>query len=607
MCGIFSAISFRKSFTDSDYDKFTKYLNLVSYRGPDSFDTKSYNSFSKEENKNSFNVFLGHRRLSIIDLSSQGNQPMKIDNIVIIFNGEIFNYIELKKDLEKENYKFYTKTDTEVIIRLYQKYGESGFELLNGMWAFIILDLNKNKLIASRDRFSIKPLFYFNNNNAIFFSSEIKQLIPLLENKNINRRVMHNFLQQNLSDYSDETFYEGIKKVKPKTNLSINLNNGEIEENQYWDYSNIDIEGNPFDKFRELMIDSVNIRLRSDVEVGALLSGGLDSSVISVLADKLNNGNLKTFSVISDDKKFSEEKFIDILINEKNIQNQKLRISEDIILKNIDKVIYHQDEPFGSFSVIAQYSIFEEIRKNSDIKVVLSGQGGDEILMGYLKYYFFYLHDLIKKNRYDLAIKELLFSLIFRTVIWQYRFSASKRYLPFYSKNIPDYIIGKNSNENMWKFNNIRERQIKDIDAFSVPALARYEDRNSMAFSIETRLPFLDHRLVNFLLNVKSDKKIKNGWTKYLLRKSIRELPNKIAWRRDKRSFLIPEEKWLKNELKEKVYDAFENSILDKMNIINSNKFLEYYKSYINGNRSIFFADISKVYIAELWAKKNFH
>lgn len=607
MCGIFSAISFEQTFNDKDYKKFYDITNLVNYRGPDSSDYKVYNTFNKiNDVKNNFNIFLGHRRLSIIDLSPQGNQPMEIDNIVLIFNGEIFNYIELRKELVNKNILFKTKTDTEVIIRLYQNYGEDSFKLLNGMWAFILLDLNNNKIIASRDRFSIKPLFYYKKNKSIYFASEIKQLIPLLDNKEINRKVIYNFLQQNLSDYSEETFFSDIQKVKPKTNYCINLNDNSIIEKQYWDYNDEVNTGDPYEIFRELIIDSIKIRLRSDVEVGALLSGGLDSSVISVLAQKLNHNKINTFSVISNDQKYSEEKFIDILINENHIKNEKLQINDSILLKNIDKVIYHQDEPFGSFSIVAQYSIFEEIRKNSDIKVVLSGQGGDEILLGYLKYYFFYLQSLLKKNRYDLIIKELFFSFLYRTVIWQYRFSASKRYIPFISTKKPDFIVDNFIIENMWKFNGIKERQIKDIDAFSVPALARYEDRNSMAFSIETRLPFLDHRLVNSMLNLKTNEKIKNGWTKYILRKSISELPSKIAWRKDKRSFLIPEEKWLKNELKDEILNTFEKSILDKLGIINSKKFLQYYSSFLNGNNSIFFADISKVFIAEKWAKLNY-
>lgn len=603
MCGIFGAIKLSGRYGSADYERFVASTNMVIYRGPDSYGFYSVDSSTGVAGNSVFNVFLGHRRLSIIDLSEDGRQPMEIDDCTIIYNGEIFNYIELKEELRSEGIQFKTQTDTEVIIKIYRKYGSMGFSRLNGMWAFIILDRRTSKVIVSRDRFSIKPLFYYNSGKDVFFASEIKQILPFLEKKIINQDVFYKYLQQTLLDYDDQTFFDGIRKVKPKSNIIIELTTGKISEESYWDYELVPVDSkDPFQQFRELFIDSVRIRLRSDVNIGALLSGGLDSSAISVIADNLTGNKLRTFSIISAEKNFTEEKYIDILSREKKITNQKLTFTNDSVLSNLDNVIYHQDEPFGGFSVIAQYNIFELIKKHTDIVVVLSGQGGDELLMGYLKFYFFYLKDLFRTGKYLQTFQEFFGSLISRTVLWQFKLNMAKRYIPSYMNHTSNYIKVSGILENIWDTSDIKRRQITDIDKYSVPVLAHFEDRNSTAHSLESRLPFLDHRLVNFVLSLNTELKIKNGWTKYVLRKSIKELPDRIRWRRDKQGFVVPEDKWLRIDLREEINRTFKNSVLDELGIIDQKKFLEYYESFLNGNRTIYCNDIAKVYIAEKWA-----
>ncbi len=507
MCGIFAAINMNGSFNADDLICFERSTALTFYRGPDAKKSLCINTFQKKNSKENFNVFLGHNRLSIIDLSEDGNQPMEDNGNIIIFNGEIFNYLELKNNLIKQGVNFKTKSDTEVILKIYEKYGENSFNLLNGMWAFILVDLKKNKIVISRDRFSIKPLYYYNKNSVFYFASEIKQLLPFLPKKELNEQVMFNFLQQGLIDINENTFYKNILKVKPKTNFILKLNEKEILFENYWDFEEKEInEKNYLDEFKELFFDSVRLRLRSDVEVGALLSGGLDSSAISLAANKLMNGNIKTFSVVSNDKDSSEEKFVDILIKEKGIKNHKLFIEHKDILKNLDDVIKHQDEPFNTLSVVAQYTILEQIKKHTNIIVVLSGQGGDELMMGYLKYYFFYLKDLLREKKLIKFSKEIITSIISQNILFKNKIGLSKRYLPFMVKKQVNYLTINGALENPWEFKNLVERQELDIDKFSIPILTRYEDRNSMAHSLETRLPFLDHRLVNFLLNLKQFK-----------------------------------------------------------------------------------------------------
>ncbi len=529
MCGIFCALSFEKPFNELDYIKFVESTNLVAYRGPDSSNYKKYRTSDNLNLSEDFNLFFGHRRLSIIDLSKDGNQPMQIGDYHIIFNGEIFNYIELREELKLLGIQFKTNTDTEVIIKVYEHFGPKGFYKLNGMWAFIILDLKNRLIVVSKDRFSIKPLYWYKNNNRFYLASEIKQIVPFLCKKELNLKAMGRLLHQGILDMDTETFYKDVYSLQSKQNLIIDLDSKNIYSESYWNYNFSSIKTDDvFEQFRELFLDSIKIRLRSDVEVGALLSGGLDSSAISVLSKNLIGESFKTYTVISENKKFSEENFVDILVKEKSLRNEKLLLGYENIKENFENVIQVQDDPFLNFIVVAHYSILQKIKNETDITVVLNGQGGDEVLAGYLRFFFFYLSDLYKRGKYFKLTKEIFSSIFYQTVMMQLSSAGAKRYIPSLSKNEKKFILLEVERENTSNFNNLVEAQVANIDKYSVPTINRYEDRNSMAHSLEVRLPFLDHRLVEFLLNVKNDLKIKNGWNKYILRKSLTELPKEI-------------------------------------------------------------------------------
>ncbi len=613
MCGIFGAINLEGFFDNSDFEKFIFLTDLVKHRGPDASGYIVFNTIEDSiNNKNKFNIFLGHRRLSIIDLSKMANQPMNEEHEVwITYNGEIFNYLELREELKKDGFEFKTNSDTEVILKIYRRYGEEGFNKFNGMWAFAILDLKNKKVVLSRDRFSIKPLYYLQCNGKFYFASEIKQLLSLGE-KEINKDVMFKYIEQGLLDYNEETFFQNIHKVPPKHNLIIYLESKQIKKKKYWDYS-ITQEHNTLnfnevlEKFRELFIDSVKIRLRSDVKIGALVSGGLDSSSIATVASSFNKEGFYTYSIISRNKKYSEEKFIDILSQSKKIPNRKVLFefgNKDLFINYMYKVLYHNDEPFGGFSAVAQYMALEALKNNSDIKVVLSGQGGDEILMGYLKYFFFNLKKLIEQKAFLKAFSQLIASFIKRTIVWQFKLSEARRYIPILIKKSPKTFLKiKGTLESVWNVESLISRQILDIDKYSVPALTHYEDRNSMAHSLEIRLPFLDHRLVNFVLSLPPSLKLNSGWSKYILRKSMHELPFKIRWRKDKQGFIIPEKVWLKKDFSKLINDIFTKSFLAEMGIIDSKAFLEYYKKFQSGDKMIYYGDISRVLIAEVWAR----
>lgn len=604
MCGIFCALSFEKPFNHNDFRSFVRATDLVTHRGPDSSDYNTYKISEDPDPSTGFNVFFGHRRLSIIDLTEDGNQPMKNGNVHIIYNGEIFNYLELRDELKSDGIQFRTNSDTEVILKVYENYGTKGFNKLNGMWAFIILDLNKKILIVSRDRFSIKPIYWYKDEDQILFASEIKQIIPFLAFKDLNKKVMGRLLHQGILDMDTETFYKNIYSLPAKCNTIINLISKKIFSELYWDYTfaeaqNVDV----FDQFRELFLDSVKIRLRSDVEVGALLSGGLDSSAISVISKQILGENFKTYSVITKNEKFSEENFVDLLVKKNKLLNEKLLLNFDNIRDNFQEVINIQDEPFLNFIVVAHYTILRKVKEETDITVVLNGQGGDETLAGYLRFFFFYLNHLLRSGQYFHLTKELLGSLFNRTVLMQWSSAGAKRYLPNFSKNEKKFILLNEERENTSDFSSLSQAQIANIDKYSIPTINRYEDRNSMAHSLEIRLPFLDHRLVEFLMNISNDLKIKNGWNKYILRKSLSELPDQIRWRRDKKGFVLPEETWLKNDFKDDILTCFNKSRLAEMGIIRDDYFLENYNSYLSGNKRIHNLEISRVYIAEKWIR----
>jgi asparagine synthase (glutamine-hydrolysing) len=610
MCGIFGAVSIQDYFNDSDFLRFVGFTDAVSHRGPDdsghlAFDVKR--GCPAEPAR--FDVFLGHRRLSIIDLSVAGHQPMTDGNgRWVIFNGEIFNFVELRAELASRGHSFSTQTDTEVILHVYDEFGEQGFARLNGMWAFAIVDLKTQRVVLSRDRFSMKPLYFLKRGGSIYFASDVRQLLPLLSGRRFDEEVMSAFLHQGLINHTTATFFSGITQCPPRTNFSICMRTGRIVEQTYWSFPSSALEPTGekeiSQRFRELFLDSVRIRLRSDVGVGVLLSGGLDSSAIAVACDEVG-GRLHTYSIVSDDQRFSETKFIDAMSKECGIANCKIGFSVRDVLQTTLRVIDHMGEPFGSLSVVANFKVFERIKQQTEVRVLLSGQGGDEVLLGYAKFFFFHLRNLFRHGRYVSGLKEFLHSLFQGTVVRHFRLSEARRYLP-----LLDAVTGngflklKHTRIPVWQCADLRQRCVLDIERFSIPALTHYEDRNSMAHSLEVRHPFLDHRLVEFLLRVPPDRILRRGWTKYPLRESFSELPNAVRWRRDKQSFTTPEEEWLGGGLSNLIEYVFKDSVLHDLGILDARKFMATFRKYRNGSPVVAFGDISRTLIAELWARR---
>jgi len=609
MCGIFTAVKINEAFDHSDFHDFCASCEVVAHRGPDD---QSYNAYLSgggdwNENHDHFNLFLGHRRLAILGLEKESNQPFTRDHITLIFNGEIYNYLEIKKQHLQE-YTFTTHSDTEVLLRAYQKFGTDCFRLFNGMWAVVIFDRRLNRLIVCRDRFSVKPLYFMRQGNAWYFASETKQLTRL---KNFrfapNLPVMKAFLNQSLLDHVPDTFFEGIEKFPAMHYMVLDLHSGYHETYAYWGFQqNGHDYGNPDETFRTLLLDAIKLRLRSDVPVGTLLSGGLDSSAITVLTQQYLDPNITSFSVVSDEKKYSEEGFVDILVNEKGVRNEKLRFNNTLALEHIDHVLDIQGEPYGSLSVVAQYLLFKKIKEDTGIKVLLSGQGADEILLGYHKFYFFYLRHLWQKKDLAGLFTNTAGSFFSGTSLWQLEFSQAKRYIPGLTNKGRTFFTTPLPNESLWQCHNLNLRQISDIQKYSIPALTHYEDRNSMAQSIEVRLPFLDYRLVDYLTGMPPAHKLKNGWTKHILRKTVHELPEAIRWRKDKQGFVTPEKSWMKNELGAFIADEMEQrSHLHDMGIIDKAKFTQAVRDFGRAGCWLSYGDLFMVYITEKWLRKN--
>ena len=606
MCGIFVAVNSPGYFNRADFDRYVVLTDLVRYRGPDGSGYLALNlKDSTVGDREHFDVFLGHRRLAIIDLSAAGTQPMRGSRRTwLTFNGEIYNYRQLKAGLR--DFPFATQTDSEVILATYESRGPAAFQDFNGEWAFAIADLEAKTVVLSRDRFCIKPLYECVVLGCRYYASEIKQLLPLLARVAIQRDSMFLYLNQGLLDCSQSTFIQGVRQLKAKHNVIISLLSGAVEERQYWDYSissgTADLESST-EEFRRLLSDSVRLRLRSDVKVGALLSGGLDSSTLAVLSNQLEPGGVSTYSIVSRNPAFSEGRFVDALVGHCRIPNRKIWFDESGIAATLGDVLKHNDGPPASFSTLAHYSMMRVIKKETDVTVVLNGQGADEAFLGYRKYFYFLVARLAQQGQYTGAFKHLLASAWHRTAVWQFQLGAAHRYMRHTAEDVRPYLIPAGGIEPIAECRDIASRQIADIDRYSVPNLNHYEDRNSMAFSLEMRSPFLDHRLVNFALSLKPEFKLRNGWSKYIIRKAFPELPHSVRWRRDKQGFTIPEAQWLRTDLAGTIRGVFKNGVLEELSILKPNAFLRYYEAFRTGKRSIWHTDISRVLMAELWAR----
>jgi asparagine synthase (glutamine-hydrolysing) len=551
MCGISGIIKKDNSVAVEEIEKIN---NIANHRGPDG------EGYFLENN-----LAFGHRRLSIIDLSDNGKQPMSyLERYVITFNGEIYNYVELREELVSLGYKFKSKTDTEVILAAYDKWGEGCVNKFNGMWAFAILDKKEKIVFCSRDRFGVKPFYYFSNSKVFGFSSEIKQLLPLQEKNILNSEEFLSYLIFGALNVSEETFFNGIKKLPPSHNLVFNLNKFTYEIKKYYqlqeDFSR---------SFKDTFIDSVKLRLRSDVKVGTSLSGGLDSSLVAAVASKFYKNSTEKFMAIhgkSLEKKTDESRFANLLANYSDLDIHTVEPNPTDFIQNIDEVILTQEEPFLSPSIFMQYFVFKKA-KELGLKVMLDGQGADEILLGY-KHYFPRLLKLYLKNYGTLRFLKEYIGTLKNNKDGIPIVPIKRIFKKIFSNRIGDSQLLINPHD-FPKYKDFRKKLIttnlfefhhKEIFLSSLPALLRYADKNSMRHSVEARLPFMDYRVIETSVSMNLDKKFVSGWTKFPIRQSFdSDLPRKIAWRKCKLGFAAPDKTWLRsyeNEMEEEVFNS---------------------------------------------------
>jgi asparagine synthase (glutamine-hydrolysing) len=549
-------------------------------------------------------VALGNTRLSIIDVKS-GHQPIHNENstIWITYNGEIYNFQQLRQALEKLGHEFYTESDTEVIVHAYEQWSENCVKEFNGMWAFAIWDSNRDKLFVSRDRLGIKPLYYSLNEKRFIFASEIKAiLLDKSSPKMPNDKVIYEYLVYGLLDHTEQTFFSQIKRLLPAHNLLIDKSGVQIEK--YWEMPRINKEiesSNTSDesyakRFLGLFKDCVKLELISEVPIGTCLSGGLDSSTIVCIlnhlvklnsqAHKVFGEQLKTFTASFRGKEIDERKYVEKVIEKTMAEKNLVFPNAEQLWKDIKKLVYFQDEPFISSSVYAQWCVMK--LASQKVKVVLDGQGGDELLTGYILYHLVFLQDLWRQKRISSFIKESLLGFdVMAPYVKRYLFlSPDRRFEEVKALLNPEFASEFDSTMEaraLLEYEDLPDLLHKQITKSNLPALLRYEDRNSMAFSVETRVPFLDHRLVEYINSLPVTQKLKNGWTKRVLRNAMKGiLPEEIRRRRKKIAFATPQEEWLK-ELRREIREVFASSEFERRKYFNQREILKKFDEFCAG------------------------
>ena len=565
MCGIAGYISSKKI---KDKTVIKKMTDIISHRGPDGEGHYLYK-----------NIAFGHRRLSIVDLSDAGLQPMHyLDRYTIVYNGEVYNYIELRKELSKNGYHFKNQTDTEVIIAAYDFWGVECLNKFNGMWAFVLLDKQKDQLFISRDRFGIKPLYIFQDNENFIFSSEIKSILKHPSVKTTpNMQYLSNYLKKGAMEYIGETAFKNITRFpfSSYSKFKINESFTKFKTKEFWHIKpNLSVEKfcpikakRHAQQYYDLLNDAVRLRLRADVKIGSALSGGLDSSSIVYLVNRqmrdLGKEELQeTFSSVykSDGTKDCDESYyIDLLTKKLNLNSNQIEPKEIDVPTELEKVIWYMENPPES-TCMSGWHTFKKVREKK-VVVTLDGQGADEQLAGYLGYILVQLIsltllDFYKEFRHFLKIPGAKKQIFFAFILIHLKLIFGERFLKKLIKKVKGKDLELNLNESLANSMNT-----------SLINLLHYADHTSMAHSIESRMPFMDYRLVEFLASVPATYKIHKGWTKYLARLAFdNKLPSEICWRKDKLGWNIPENFWLRGGLKNWfIRQVTSSSILSKL------------------------------------------
>jgi asparagine synthase (glutamine-hydrolysing) len=617
MCGLFGSITRERL----DEERANAAHRIQAHRGPD-----GQGSWKAQAGASS--VYLGHQRLAIIDLSDAGRQPMEHEcGAVVAFNGEIYNYVELREQLELEGERFASQSDTEVLLKAFVRWGVlDALRRCNGMWAIAYVEPSLGKLFLSRDRCGEKPLYYTAMDDGVAFASEIKTLMTLTGKRYpVNHQVVAEYLEQGVLDGSCATFFADIQQVPAGTVMTIDLDTRHIAPPVvYWSAAQaaaMPPADNVLDRLRHAFDEAVRIRLRSDVPLGVLVSGGLDSSAIAAAAHETvgAHGDLTLLSAVSEDPRFDESRYATCVAKHlrRKLIEVRLDMRPDNALDLLARACYVNDEPVSTFSAVAHYLLMQRA-KEAGITVVLSGQGGDELLCGYRKYLGFHLQELIRRRRLAEALGVLMQFVRQGTVVTQFTLGEAGRYLPRFLHDASVSVLGPALDSYQRRSlglpvgATVQERQASDVSTFSVPALTHYEDRMSMAWGREIRLPFLDANLLDLMLAAPTATKLNGGWTKFALRQAMRRrLPEEIVWRKDKQGFVTPQSEWLRNALSARLDQIFgEDCLMYRLQLVDSvalRRLYAAYKSLPPASDRIGLRRIFAPLALELWLRQYEH
>jgi asparagine synthase (glutamine-hydrolysing) len=584
------------------------------------------------------NICLGHRRLSIIDLKT-GKQPISNENgtITIVFNGEIYNYKELRSYLESRGHRFYTKSDTEVIVHCYEEYGEECTKRLNGCFAFAIWDDNKRRLFLARDRHGIKPLYYTQFHNRFFFASEIKAILEYWEVKReVNIYALHDFLSYRCNS-TEETMFKGIRKLMPGHSLSYEKK--EVRIKKYWDVKISPDETKSEDYYSKLLFkrlkEAVKIRLMSDVPLGAYISGGIDSSSVVGLMSKVVEEPIKTFSVgFGFEQEHDELKYARLISDTYKTEHKEIIVKPNTV-KLLPKIVWHLDEPMSDPTCIPVYLLSERIKKYAT--VVLTGDGGDEQFAGYVQFKIMMLHKMYAQQ-FPHYVRKIIPPMVrfvpkrFLNLIFKYaatlgeegfrRFSdflktdnKAKMYLDvvsIFSEEEKKELYSERTNEQTKNIDMVKDinkqyfsdnidslSQVVRLDTDKILAedMLMKADKMTMASAVEERVPFLDHNITELTAKIPPNLKLNGLKDKYILRKAMEGIVPKDILKRKKTRFFVPIHNWFTGELKELTKQVLDEEIIKKQGFFNYRYIEKIFKNY--GKSRLF-------YSRQLWSLLSF-
>ena len=611
MCGIAGFCDFSKK---SNKQTLINMTDVLHHRGPDD------SGYSFHETVLA-NIGLGHRRLSILDLSTHGHQPMSFENFELVFNGEIYNFKEMKIELEKYGYRFNSNSDTEIILKAYHKWGIESVHKFNGMFSIALYDKVENKIFFIRDRAGKKPLYYLHDNNGLIFASELKSIMKYLDTKpNIDTDSLTKYLQFGYIGGSS-TIYKNIYKLQKSSYLIFDVEKNSMHINNYETTVEDKVDFNNYQETKEslhnILLDATKQRMISDVPIGSFLSGGIDSSLITSFMSSLSPNKIDTFTIGFNNKEFNEAEFAKETAKHLGTNHHELYLDEKDLLDNIETIIENMDEPFADQSILPTY-LLSKFTVNY-VTVALSGDGADELFCGYNHY--FYMNKL--KNIYKIpkSTRKLIFKPL--EIVGKNRYT--KIYKGLTCSNLSDFHHHAMS---YWKDDDIcsllnleteaknyyssgcisetlEQAMLFDENNFLTDGVMVKVDRASMLASLETRAPFLDYRVVAFAHKTPLKYKVKNQSGKLIIKDILEEYLPKNIWDRKKSGFSIPLKKWLSGELKIDVLRVMSKEYIIKQEIFNfeivHNILLEHYSG-----KYFRTSEIWNLYIFQKWWEKHY-